>query len=181
MPLTVNNQNINLSSWITHLLIQELNDNNPGTIGIITDFLEHHGNTLPIVNNYINNIYGSPYDSPPNDSPPNDSPPNDSPPNGSPPNDSPNDSPPNGSPPNGSPPNGSPNGSPYNSPNDSPNGSPYDPPNGSPNDPPNGSPNDSPYIIPDLDDQDLYDTDYSSDDGYDSPTSITDFPNHVIP
>ena len=157
MPLTVNNQNINLSSWITHLLIQELNDNNPGTIGIITDFLEHHGNTLPIVNNYINNIYGSPYDSPPNDSPPN------------------------GSPPNGSPPNGSPNGSPYNSPNDSPNGSPYDPPNGSPNDPPNGSPNDSPYIIPDLDDQDLYDTDYSSDDGYDSPTSITDFPNHVIP
>ena len=140
MPLTVNNQNINLSSWITHLLIQEINDNNPVTIGIITDFLEHHGNTLPIVNNYINNIYDSPNNSPPNNSPPNDSHPNDSP-NNSPPNDSPNNSPPNNSP-----------------------------------------PNNSPYIIiPDLDDQDLYDTDYSSDDGYNSPTSITDFPNHVTP
>ena len=142
MPLTINNQNINLSSWITHLLIQEINDNNPVTTGIITDFLEHHGDTLPIVNNYINNLYDihidSPNDSPTNDSPTNDSPTNDSPPYGS----------PNGSPTNDSPPYG------------------------------------SPYIvIPDLDDQDLYDTDYSSDDddGYDSPTSITDFPNHVIP
>ena len=162
MPLTINNQNINLSSWITHLLIQELNDNNPVTTGIITDFLEHHGNTLPIVNNYINNIYVSPNDthidspngSPPYDSPPYGSPPYDSPPYDSPPYDSPpNDSPPNGTPPNGSPPNDTP-----------PNGSPY-------------------IVIPDLDDQDLYDTDYSSDDddGYDSPTSITDFPNHVIP
>ena len=160
MPLTINNQNINLSSWITHLLIQEINDNNPVTTGIITDFLEHHGDTLPIVNNYINNLYDihidSPNDSPTNDSPTNDSPTNDSPPYGS----------PNGSPTNDSPPYGSPNGSPTN------------------DSPPYGSPNGSPYIvIPDLDDQDLYDTDYSSDDddGYDSPTSITDFPNHVIP
>ena len=90
-----------LSSWITYLFIQELNNNNPVTTEIITDFLNN------------NNYYDTPstYDTP----------------------------------------------------------SPYD------------TPNTFSTILNHDDDQDLYDTDYFSDDDRNSPTSIIDFPNHITP
>ena len=110
----IDNDNIShadLSSWITYLLIQELNENNPVTTELITNFLNNN-----------------------------------------------------------------------NTPNDTPNNT----PNNTPNDTPNDTPNTFSTIL-NHDDQDLYDTDYSSDDdynspnGYNSPTSIIDFPNHITP
>ena len=99
----VNNNYTDLSSWITHLLIQELNDNDPVTTEIIT--------------NFINNEY---YNDTPNDTP----------------NDSSNDTPP---------------------------------------------PATFSTILNHDDDQDLYDTDYSSDDDGNSPIGIYESSNHIIP
>ena len=83
-------------------------------------------------------------------------------------------------------PNDTPNDSPNDTPNDTPNDSPNDTPNDSPNDTPNDSPNGYDYPSPHStiilnhdDDQDLYDTDYSSDDN--SPIGIYESSNHNIP
>ena len=71
MPLTINNQNINISSWITQLLIQELNENNPVTTEIILNYLNNINDT-PIHDTLI-------HDTHPNDTPLYDTPIHDTP------------------------------------------------------------------------------------------------------
>jgi len=153
MPLTINNQNINISSWITQLLIQELNENNPVTTEIIL--------------NYFNNINDTIIDTPLNDTPLNDTPLHDTPLNDTPLHDTPlNDTPIYDTPLNDTPLHDTPI---YDTPlNDTPlHDTPiYDTPYGSTG----GTPN-----------VELYYTDYSSYNNNSLHTSIIDFPNHIIP
>lgn len=53
-PIVNNNSYDDLSSWITYLLIQELNDNNPVTTEIITNYINN------ISPSYSNNSPSSP-------------------------------------------------------------------------------------------------------------------------
>tara|TARA_Y100001935_G_C16906420_1_gene314192 strand:+ start:117 stop:527 length:411 start_codon:yes stop_codon:yes gene_type:complete len=54
MPLTISNPNSMLSSWITHLLIQELNDNNPVTTELILNYF--NDNNINYTPNTTSNI-----------------------------------------------------------------------------------------------------------------------------